>query len=105
MINGYIDSTTRVNLQFNMKAIMKAVTINPQLRRRMVLRSTTMVLNKVASLSRRDERFELEFLGSSNHPISLRNIAAEVSRRLSKPSTKIEQEFEIQRPLHVSGGF
>lgn len=57
---------------------MKAVMTNPQLRSRIVVRSTTMLFNKVASLSRRDEIVELEFLESSNHPISLLSIAAEV---------------------------
>ena len=66
-----------------MKAIIKDVTINPQLRIKIVVRSTTMLLNKVASLSRRDERFELEFLASSNHPISLLNIAVKAKENLS----------------------
>lgn len=76
MIKGYVAKTTNVILQFKMKAMINEATINPTFCKRIVERSTTIVRNKVASLSRRDESIELVLFVSSNHPISFLKIAA-----------------------------
>ena len=76
MINGYVAKTTSVILQFKMKAMMNEVTTKPKFCMRIVERSTIMVLNRVASLSRRDESIELVLFASSNHPISFPKMAA-----------------------------
>ena len=76
MINGYVAKTTSVILQFKMKAMMNEVTTKPKFCMRIVERSTIMVLNRVASLSRRDESIELVLFASSNHPISFLKMAA-----------------------------
>jgi len=59
-----------------MNAIISAVTTRPTFCKRIVERSTTIVFNKVASVSKRDESIELVFLVSSNQPISFFKIAA-----------------------------
>lgn len=56
--------------------MMNEATTKPTFCKRIVDRSTTIVLNKVASLSRRDESIELVLSVSSNHPISFLNMAA-----------------------------
>lgn len=76
MINGYVAKTTSVILQFKRKDMMNEATTKPTFCKRIVDRSTTIVLNKVASLSRRDESIELVLSVSSNHPISFLNMAA-----------------------------
>lgn len=75
MINGYVAMTTIVSLQFKMKAMINEATTKPTFCKRIDERSTTIVLNKLASLSRRDARIELELFISSNHPISFLKIA------------------------------
>lgn len=59
-----------------MKAMMNDVTTIAKFCRRMVERSTTIVRNKVASVSRRDESIALVLFISSNHPISFLKRAA-----------------------------
>jgi len=86
MIKGYVASTTSVILQFNMKATINAATTRPTFCRRIVERSTIIVLKNVASVSKRDESIELVLFMSSNQLISLFKIAAptytrEVSKR------------------------
>jgi hypothetical protein len=76
MIKGYVAKTTSVILQFKMNAIINEVTTRPTFCKRIVERSTTIVFNKVASVSKRDESIVLEFLVSSNQPISFFKIAA-----------------------------
>ena len=68
--------TTSVILQFNMKAMINEVTTKPIFCKRIVERSTTIVLNRVASVSKRDESIELALFVSSNQPISFFKIAA-----------------------------
>lgn len=75
MINGYIAITMSVSLQFKMKAIINEVPINPIFCISIAVRSTTTVLSKVASLSKREASIELVLLVSSNHPISFLKIA------------------------------
>lgn len=84
MIKGYVAKTTSVILQFKMKAMINEVTTNPTFCKRIVLRSTTIFRNRVASLSRRDESIELVLFASSNHPISLLKMAAIKYRRKLK---------------------
>lgn len=76
MINGYVAMTTSVILQFNMKEMINEATTNPTFCKRIVVRSTTIVRNRVASLSRRDESIELVLFMSSNQPISFLKMAA-----------------------------
>lgn len=76
MIKGYVAKTTSVILQFKIKAIINEVTTKPTFCKRIVERSTTIVCNKVASVSKRAERTELVLLVSSNQPISFFKIAA-----------------------------
>jgi len=76
MIRGYVASTTSVILQFNMKAIINEATTRPTFCRRIVERSTIIVLKNVASVSKRDESIELVLFMSSNQLISLFKIAA-----------------------------
>jgi hypothetical protein len=76
MINGYVAMTTSVILQFKKKPMAKAVKTNPTFCKRMVLRSTTIVRKRVASLSRREQSIELVLFVSSNHPISFLKMAA-----------------------------
>lgn len=76
MIKGYVAMTTRVILQFKMKAIINEATTKPMFCNRIVERSTTIVRNNVASLSNCDESIELVLLVSSNQPISFFKIAA-----------------------------
>jgi hypothetical protein len=59
-----------------MKAMINEPTIKPTFCIRIVERSTTIVRNKVASLSRRDASIELVLFVSSNHPISFLKMAA-----------------------------
>jgi len=59
-----------------MNAIISAVTTRPTFYKRIVERSTTIVFNKVASVSKRDESIEVVFLVSSNQPISFFKITA-----------------------------
>lgn len=82
MIKGYVAMTTSVILQFKMKAMTNEATTKPKFCIRIVVRSTTIVLNKVASLSRRDESIELVLFVSSNHPISFLNMAATKYKKL-----------------------
>lgn len=81
MINGYVEMTTSVSLQFNIKARTNEVTTKPTFCIRIVERSTTTVRSKVASLSKRDASMELVFSVSSNHPISFLKMAASKYRR------------------------
>lgn len=62
--------------QFNIKAMMNDATTKARFCRRIVERSTTIVRNKVASVSKRDESIALVLFISSNHPISFLKIAA-----------------------------
>lgn len=78
MINGYMAITTSVSLQFKTKAMINEVPINPKFCISIVVRSTTTVLNNVASLSKREASIELVLFVSSNQPISFLNIAAKV---------------------------
>ena len=76
MIKGYVAKTTSVILQFNMKAIINEATTRAKFCKRIVERSTTIVRNKVASVSKRDESIELVLFASSNQPISFFKTAA-----------------------------
>lgn len=75
MISGYVAMTTSVILQFKMKAMINEATTKPKFCIKIVDLSTTIVRNKVASLSSREARIELELFKSSNHPISFLKIA------------------------------
>jgi len=68
--------TISVILQFKMNAIINEATTKPIFCNRIVERSTTIVLNNVASVSSCDESIELVLFVSSNHPISFFKIAA-----------------------------
>lgn len=61
-----------------MKAMMNAVTAKESFCNEMVDRSTTMVLNSVASAANREANMELVWLVSSKNPISFLNNAAMV---------------------------
>jgi len=76
MTKGYVAMTISVILQFKMKAIINEATTKPIFCNRIVERSTTIVLNNVASVSNCDESIELVLFVSSNHPISFFKIAA-----------------------------
>jgi hypothetical protein len=67
--------TTSVILQFKMKAMINEVTTRPTLCKRIVVRSTTIVCNKIASLCRRPVSIGLVLFKSSNHPISFLRMA------------------------------
>jgi hypothetical protein len=90
MISGYVAMTTSVILQFNMKAMTNDVTTKPTLCKRTVERSTTIVRNKVASLSRRDVSIELVLLKSSNQPISFLKMAVIRDSRTVKISKTVQ---------------
>nr|GMD78220.1 hypothetical protein Iba_chr13cCG10870 [Ipomoea batatas] len=81
-IRGYIARTTRVSLQFKIKAMMKEVTTRPRFCKRILERSTTTVRSRVASLSKREANIELVLSITSNHPISFFSIAAHTTNTL-----------------------
>jgi hypothetical protein len=90
MISGYVAMTTSVILQFNVKAMINEVTTKPTFCKRMVERSTTIVRNKVASLSRRDVSMELVLFKSSNHPISFFKMAVIRASKTVKMRTRVQ---------------
>ena len=92
MINGYVAMTTSVILQFKRKAMMNEAATLPTFCSRIVERSTTIVFNKVASLSRRDESIELVLSVLSNHPISFLNMAGKKGK-ISRSEKKHRLEF------------
>lgn len=73
--SGYVARMTRVIRQFKMKAMMKEVTTREMFCKRMVDRSTTIVLSRVASASKRDDNMELLLFMLSKNPISFRKSA------------------------------
>lgn len=88
MINGYVATTTSVILQFKIKAMTNEAATKPKFCIKIVDRSTTIVRSKVASLSSREARMELELSISSNHPISLLKIAE--TEHIRSKLTKIQ---------------